>query len=280
MSKYEPRWYASPIDLDERTCGEICVAHRTVCAGELLPVVGMRQAALRGLRPVNARLPYDLRVHELRSGEHGVWMTDLPEELNQVEEAVFNVEPCGDVLIGGLGLGILASAVVAQDDVKSVEVVEINPDVIELCDVGWGYAITCADIARYLHDCDHYDTYMLDTWQGTSEDTWWSMVMPLRRTIRRRFGERPKVWCWAEDIIMPQVVSSLTVGKNLWYYEDLPRMSVREARAFVCNVGLPAWERRYGGIVDTAVAAMEERRVRRAEVADVGPNERAVRKRT
>ena len=246
--KYEPAWYPSPIDLPEASSGKVQIRHSIIKAGEKTPVVGMRQAFLRGTRPSSAVLSAPLRIHELVHEDHGMWMTDLPEELNQIEELLFTVKPTGSVLIGGLGLGILPMQVANRIEVSDVTVIELDEDVIKLCANGADFDVVEADITDYLRTTsEHFDFYLLDTWQGTNEGTWWEEVMPLRRLIRQRWGKRPVVHCWAEDIMQGQIFQALTTKPPHWYTTHLPvPMYEKEARSFLRNVGLPAWERKYG----------------------------------
>lgn len=244
----KPQWYASPIDLPEGRSGRIVLSHHVHNAGERLPIVGIRQAILRGVSPINVYLHEPLRVHELREQGVGVWMTDLPEELQQVADALNKFRPRGRVLVGGLGLGILARTLETHPLVESVRVVEINPDVINL--TGEGIDVVQGDLREYLQTCEEFDCFMLDTWQNTNEGAWWEDVMPLKRIIRRRFARRPRVWCWAEDMMAAQVVNALQLGAHHWYYTHVPKLTETQARAFVRNVGLPTWERKYGRLVD------------------------------
>ncbi len=259
--KYEPAWHASPVVLPEASSGKAQIRHRILKAGEKVSIIGMRQAYLRGTRPACTLLPEPLLVHELTHEDHGVWMTDLPEELNQIAELLFNVRPTGRVLVGGLGLGILPSAVTGCEGVEQVIVIELDEDVINLCAKGtYCDVIIKMDIIDYLRTTsEHFDYYLLDTWQGTGECTWWEDVMPLRRLIRGRWGTRPVVHCWAEDIMQGQIFRNLTHCPPHWYtkYLSVP-MPENEARAFLRNVGWPSWERKYGEAVDSAIAEQKE----------------------
>ena len=247
MTKYQPQWYASPIDLPESQSGSVAIEHKVLEAGSKTPIVGMRQAILRGTHPISAVLNEPLRVHYLTHAEHGTWMTDLPEELNQIAEMLDTVSPWGRVLIGGLGLGIMASTVATRPGVEHVTVIEKDPDVIRLC-ARSGYTVIEANIYDYLKTTDDwFHFYLLDTWQATNENAWWREVMPLRRVIRNRWGRTPTIHCWAEDIMLGQIIRTLTHTQPHWYYEHLPvPMPLPTARAFVRNVGLPTWERKYG----------------------------------
>lgn len=261
LNAYTPALYRSPICLPEKRSGKVYVKHRIIPAGGSTPVVGMRQAILRGLTPLSAKLTEPLTIHELGDDDHGTWMTDLPEELNQIGELLHTVEPHGNVLVGGLGLGILAITLATRRGVESVNVVERSVDVVNLCARG-EYAVAVADIHEYLRLNDtRYDYYLLDTWQGTNESTWWSEVMPQRRAIRNKFGGRPVIHAWAEDIMHGQLFKSLTTKPPHWYYEGLPMpMSEHDARKFLRNVGLPAWEKRYGAAIDASIAKHESRK--------------------
>lgn len=247
----KPAWYPSPINLKEARSGTVEVKHRILQAGKRTPVVGMRQAVTRGITPVNALLKEPLRIHELHDDKHGIWMTDLPEELNQIAEMLALVKPHGDVCIGGLGLGVLAETMYQMPQVDDLTVVERSKDVIKLCDT-LHYSTVNMDIAKFLRTHDTpFDYYLLDTWQGTNEGTWWPQVMPLRRIIRNRFGSKPVVHCWAEDIMLGQVMRSLLGPHRTWKYEKLPLMDASQVQHFVQDIGLPAWEKHYGKLVSS-----------------------------
>lgn len=274
---YTPAWYESPINLPERTLGKFSVRHQIV--KDKTPVIGTRQAYTRGIQPVTLKLKEPLLIHQLFEEGHGLWMTDLPEELNQIEEMLYNVKPQGRVLVGGLGLGIAAKRLTQIMGVTDVVVVERSRNIIKLCHEGV-YDVVCADIKKYLEGYSiqqtnkPFDFYLLDTWGGTNEATWWETVMPLRRVIRNRWGSKPTIHCWAEDIMLGQVRRSLVIddmkkemlqqhnatpGKKkitladcrVWYYKHFPvDMTPAQADWFLENVGTNAWEKKYGQIVD------------------------------
>ncbi len=148
-TRHEAQWYASPIDLPEATSGKVQVRHRTIPVGNRVDIVGMRQAFLRGLRPASGIVKAPLRIHELVHSDHGMWMTDLPEELNQIAELMCTVQPQGKILVGGLGLGILAYTLTLRPGVTDVLVVERDKHVVKLC-ARPGYQVAISDIVRYL----------------------------------------------------------------------------------------------------------------------------------
>lgn len=251
MKPFKPTWFPSPISLPEKKSGKFEILHRILT--DKTPLIGMRQAFMRGTRPIMCNIETPLRIHELKENGN-VWMTDLPEELNQIAQMLHEVKPKGRVLIGGLGLGICAKMVAALPEVTTVDIVELNEDVINLAFKNFDLAIekkmccTKDDILRYIREVGpEYDYYLLDTWAGTGESTWWEDVMPLRRTIRNRFFTRPKIHCWAEDIMTGQITQAIGMGQRNWKYKGLPEyMTQREIKEFVTDVGLLSWEAKYG----------------------------------
>lgn len=249
---YQPAWYPSPIKLPARTVGKFSVRHRIV-RGET-PVVGTRQAFTRGIKPWMAKLNKPLRIHELREDE-SLLMTDLPEELNQIAEMLYDVNPHGRVCVGGLGLGLVAESLATREGVDKdfLTVVELHTAVVKLCGTPH-YRIVFSDILKYLRaHPTPFDYYLLDTWCGTSENTWWKTVLPLRRAIRQRWGRKPVIHCWGENIMWGQVKRQLMRPEMPphWYYQKpLCHMTPIQAELFLQYAGLPDWEKQYGAVLD------------------------------
>ena len=254
MGDAKPAWYPSPIKLPEGEAGKIRISHRHEKPGAHLPIVSTREALLRGQRPVSAVVQEPMVIHELSEERQGVWMTDLPCELNQAKAAIELIRPAGHVLVGGLGLGILPAYLADEIAVESITVVEKNRDVIKLTANPQLYEVKRADIAAYIRNTSkHFDAVFLDTWQGQSESTFWREVFPLRRLVHRTFGE-VELWCWKDDEFMSQAYGSLRKQPHgtHWYHKklELP-LSHDEAVFFLTAAGLPDWEKRYADIVTT-----------------------------
>ncbi len=188
---------------------------------------------------------------------------------------MYDVRPQGRVLVGGLGLGIVAKRLTEIQGITEVTVVEKSKDVIRLCANG-AYKTIRSDIFDYITDpaTIPYDYFLLDTWGGTNEATWWGTVMPLRRAIRNRWGSKPVVHAWAEDIMLGQVKQSLVIdqmkkdmlrlhnaeaGKKkmtlqdcrTWFYKYFPvNITLAQVDWFLKHVGTVAWEKRYGEMID------------------------------
>jgi hypothetical protein len=252
--------YASPVYLHAGRSGKVAI---TIDAqsGEL-PIIGLRNAIFTGRRPTSVMISKKtpLRIHRLKDDEHGCWMTDMPEELQQVEDFLHRAGPVVGkrVCVGGLGLGIVATRLVQEG--ATVTVVERSFDIIKLVvpKRDASYTIAHTDIAEYLERCDPFDAYYLDTWQGTGEATWWDEVLPLRRIIGRRFGAVP-VHCWAENIMLGQVLNTIynafaterrTGLPRYWHMAKLPDdTNVEEFLG--PTIGTPAWEAKYGPGLNT-----------------------------
>ena len=240
----------------------IDVEHET----DAVPIVGFRSAMLTGRQQcsVRASKQHPIRIHRLREKGIGTWMTDSPEELQQVEDFLYRAKPQRGqrMCVGGLGLGIVATRLTQLGAI--VTAVERRRAIIHAV-AGWTtaarrrqpYRVICSDIAKYLRRCEPFDAYYLDTWQGTSENTWWSNVLPLRRLIGQRFGVVP-IYCWAEDMMLGQVVASIrrtfdheaaTGTPRHWHMAHLPADT--DVLRFVGPaMGTPAWEAQYGTAVD------------------------------
>jgi hypothetical protein len=252
MTTYAPKLYLSPISLPDASRGGVTVRHKGLPAGEEVVVVSMREALLSGRAPAVAKLVHPLVVTELHEEAYGCWMTDHPQELNQIADMLAKIKPHGDVLVGGLGLGVLAKTLTTLPAVRSVTVVERNPDIIALC-ASDGYRVVEADIGTYLKATEtRFDFYLLDTWQANSEGTWFEEVLPLRRAIRNKWGKVPTIHGWMEGAMQSQVLRALmTYTQPHWWYQHLPiPMGPGRAREFVRDVGLPRWEAKYGRIID------------------------------
>lgn len=264
-----PYYLRSPINVPEGRVGNFSIEHDEFKPG-LVQVIDIREAMLTGRRPLSARIRKPLKVHRLVEEGRGVWMSDEPRELRQAGEWIQSTGPSGRVLVGGLGLGVVATWLTRLPLVDSVDVVEIRPEVVSLVSK-WqcGYDTYITSIFDFVQNAKRWDwdTVFLDIWQGTSESTWWTTVMPLRRAIANKFGSK-NIHCWAEDMMMGQIARAIHSGnastqralKELrpemkidgksqrhWYYEHLPEeMTTSDTTHLLTRVGLPDWEKRWG----------------------------------
>ena len=97
---------------------DVEVVIETIKANEPVELVSFRNAMLMGKKPVRIQFASPVVTNALKY-KHGVWMTTVPCELWQMDDAVQFLH--GRVLFGGLGLGVAAGgAVISQDEATSV----------------------------------------------------------------------------------------------------------------------------------------------------------------
>jgi Spermidine synthase len=208
------RIMASPVSMPERQVGRYGVRHAVYKAGSVMPVVTMRDAFLTGAKATSVKLADARIVHNLCfQSDDGSWsgplMSDHPAEMKAMLDMADQAR--GRVLIGGLGLGIVANLAARKRSVSSVDVVEISPDVVDLVGATLDpkVKVHTADLYAFMDTAIwRWDVALFDTWYPTSEHAWISYVAPLRRIVRRRFGHR-KVRCWAEATMWGQVLQAL-----------------------------------------------------------------------
>lgn len=93
-------------------------------------------------------------------------MQDSPREC---EEHTWVTERTGDVLIGGLGIGMVNIPLLASDDITSVTIIEKEQDVIDLvwehCAKDDRFTLIHADINTWeIPEDSHWDFAWFDTW--------------------------------------------------------------------------------------------------------------------
>jgi len=254
--------FRSPVDLPEGKTGKFEVKHTH---GDCFDIVSMREAITTGRQPLTVKLEEPIRIHELYE-EGKLWIADVPIEVRQHQESLSKMEPRGRVLVGGLGLGIMAGLLAKRKEVTQVDVVEISPEVARLCKptdpkvkvIVQDFRAFVAAQRRWEWDCA-----FVDLWRGTSEGDWWEEVLPIRRLIANKFGlwYAGTVEYWAEDIMLGQVGRRLMeVTDPHWFYKaglKLPMSKVR-ARWFFNNIGSPRWEKKYGVLYPKGGGTVEQ----------------------
>lgn len=184
-------WYDSPIKLPEGRIGNWAVEHTEFKPGKVV-LLDHRESYLTGRPATFVKIDRPLKQHVLVEyaeftgsgcGEEkeegsmmrGIWMSDEPRELRQAAEWLIATAPTGKVLVGGLGLGVIATWLGLVS--ASVTVVEIRDEVVDLVfphQRKAGYEPIRADLFRYLKKLKSwpYDHAFLDIWQSTGEATW------------------------------------------------------------------------------------------------------------
>src|SRR5262249_27863944 len=120
-----------PFPLRPGKSGKIEIKTETVKKGTSLCLVSVRNAIFMGLQQSRIVLDHDTEI--LTLSEEDVsdrWMSTMPQEAEQHWRQLRHAH--GNVLVGGLGLGMAVGILRENPRVTSITAIEINPDVIRL----------------------------------------------------------------------------------------------------------------------------------------------------
>jgi hypothetical protein len=147
--------------------------------------------AMQGRNRGGYNRPGDVHARIYQGGT--LWMSDTSEERR--DHARMLHRATGDVLVGGLGLGLFALAAMLKPEVKSVTVIEINPDVIALVEKYLRLAagehadkltVICADLLDWKPPKGQtWDVLWFDIWPTLCVDD-----LAEHTRLRRRFARR------------------------------------------------------------------------------------------
>lgn len=114
----------------------------------------------------------------------------------------------GDVLVGGLGIGMIILAIQDKPEVRSITVIEKHPEVIDMVasqlDFNDKVKIICADVFEWKPEKGiKYDVSYMDIWNWVNEDIYEKEMKPLKRRYARFLrskSENPNRYnkCWVE----------------------------------------------------------------------------------
>lgn len=170
---------------------------------------------LRAMQHPGEYVPPGIYVHLLINGQ--LYMSDT--RMERQTNAPFIHEARGDVLIAGLGIGMVLAEILEKPEVETVSVVEINPDVVALLEPvikGWPggekVTIVCKDIFKFKPPKDmKYDVIYFDIWANQSGEerkeitrlhrrgAWWRK--PGGWMASWQVNRRPKVARQAESYV-------------------------------------------------------------------------------
>lgn len=134
-------------------------------------------------------------------GEKTLVMSDTPAE--QRDHYGFYYRAKGEVLIAGLGIGMILEAVIKKPEVAKVTVIEISQDLIDLvaptykARYGDRLEVICADALEWKPPKGKvYDAAWFDIWDTITEDN-----LPDMRRLTRRYG-KAAAWkgCWVRHL--------------------------------------------------------------------------------
>jgi len=188
----------SILNLSERKIGKYEVKVEIIPSGKEMIVVSTRNWLMMGYKPlkvsyINSRPLYKL----LRNGTE-LLMSDSPQEMFLQYEAYKGAK--GKVLVGGLGLGLYASMIALKPEVTEVAVVEIDKDVIKLCNPkNKKIKVINEDILKFIKETkEKFDYIYIDTYYSTGCTEYIHTVLPLRKILKERFPKTPASF-WGEE---------------------------------------------------------------------------------
>lgn len=149
-------------------------------------------------------IPVGKYIRLTHKGE--VVMSDTPMEKRTNYD--FVRKAYGDVLIGGLGIGMIVMAIQDKDNVKSITIIEKHQEVIDL--VANQLPFNCkvhiinADVFTWKpQNGQRFDCIYMDIWNYISNDVYHEEMKPLKRKYGhylKSLTDSPNRFnkCWAE----------------------------------------------------------------------------------
>lgn len=228
-----------PFDLPESSCGNFSIKKVLVKRKTKLPVVSLRNALFMGLRATQIEVEHPVYVHKLlehewsnmecKEDKGSLWMTSYPQEIEQHHRQLKRFE--GNVLVGGLGLGLALSILMNNPKVKGIVCIEINgfvrglvekhlsPQKVRFVSSGRrSFNIIQSDLSTQLKTAQRFgikfDYAFFDIWQPTGARVLSETVIPLRM-LSRGVVPQENIECWNEDEMLGQVRLGLQMDVQL-----------------------------------------------------------------
>lgn len=121
-------------------------------------------------------------------------MSDTPMEIRTNMDFLYQAH--GNILIGGLGLGIILKILEKMDNIKSVTVIEKNQEIIDLVldqlNLPDNFKVIQSDIFEYK-PTEKFDTIYFDIWTNICGDNWDEMKK-LRKQFKPSLDLTKKDW--------------------------------------------------------------------------------------
>ena len=132
-------------------------------------------------------------------------MSNTPMEEYTNKDFIINA--FGDVLIGGLGIGMIILPLQDKSNVKSITIVEKNKDIIYMISNQLNFnskvSIVNDDIFTYKPINNKYDCIYIDIWNYVNSDVYNDEMKPLKNKYRKYLKSKKDspnrfISCWAE----------------------------------------------------------------------------------
>lgn len=210
--------FISDLRIPKGHSGLFHINHKIHPAGKPIILVNMKEAIMGGLeKPQNVVFDAPVKIHVLEQlsqhGEkNGVWMSDSPAETRMHKHVI---DTCsGNILVAGLGLGYTPTELSKKSSVNSIDIVELNQDVINLV---WRHVrnpkmnLITGDIFEWVATTDKkYDYLYFDILPDYNEDLLYTHVLPLFYHLRKNpIVNEENVLIWAINVIKGQLEFAL-----------------------------------------------------------------------
>lgn len=246
----------SPIDVPEGVSGDHQIIKKTFAAHHKFSTANMRCQFLGGQKAKTVSWPHPTTWTYL-TYDGGTWMSDIPCEHAQMIDCIKGIR--GHVLVGGLGLGMVAVLLAKKKAIKTVTVVEKSQDVINLVAEHTTkhsdkIKIVHHDLFDYLDQLPNQACFthaFYDIWQSDGEGTFFNVVCPLLEKSKGKILYEPVNW--NEDVMRGQLMSSLMTrllfsipqayeAKGLDYYTPIKEGTFKSYNPIYHNWSVPFFQ--------------------------------------
>ena len=167
-------------------------------------IVSLEKFRAEGFMAWRQGIPTGDYIRLIVKGE--TMMSNTPMEKRTSME--FMINAYGDVLICGLGIGLVIMPLLEDEKIKSITVIEKYQDVIDCIlpqikeyDKDNKLNVIHADCFEFTTD-RKYDTIFIDIWAYINNDIYKEEMLPLKRKYRKFLSEYGKenknIFVWAE----------------------------------------------------------------------------------
>lgn len=138
-----------------------------------------------------------------------LWMSNSPSEIEDMKR--LSCDATGNVLVAGLGMGMLINLLDKNENVTSITVVELNQDVIDFVSPHLNnkkvQTYVNADIKEYLkNERPEFDFYIYDIWENLCGDNLKPMIELIHRT-HKSVGRKIYGSVWGFGVSLEDVYS-------------------------------------------------------------------------
>lgn len=137
---------------------------------------------------------------------HEIVMSNTPMEFETNSYFIENAH--GDILIAGLGIGLIVLPIQDRENVKSITIIEKNQEVIDLVasqlPLNNKIKIINADILKWEpKTSEKYDVIYIDIWNNVNATIYREEMKPLKTKFRKYLRSKKEnpdsfIKCWAE----------------------------------------------------------------------------------